>query len=218
MRYKFYPNSKDGNHCVQACIQTLLDHFNVPVPTLYELDRITNHRPGRYTWMSATLLWLAEQGFKVMHVENIDYRQFAEHGSSYLADIYSNEVFELQDKMSDLKQEQIYASRLISTAGIELMNDRWSISKIKPFLERGYVALVSINPFVLDGKSDLIGSHLVVVTRISLPSETENPNVTVCDPDIGWRIVPYEEFERAVQKDDFSMTFLLYPANKKTEG
>ncbi|MDE2041315.1 MAG: hypothetical protein KGI59_02985, partial [Patescibacteria group bacterium] len=77
------------------------------------------------------------------------------------------------------------------------------------FLEKGYSALVSVNPFVLDGRSDLVGSHLVVVTSISPPTEASAGIVTICDPDVGWRVIRYEVFEKAVQKDDFSMTFCI---------
>lgn len=206
MSFKHFPNSTDGNHCVQACLQTLLDHFSLQVPTLEELDVITDHKPGKYTWMSQALIWLASLDFQIIHVEDLDYVDFAKQGKVYLRKLYSKEVFSVQDQMSDLDLEQDLAVRLIKDRSIQIINSRWNIEEIKTFLGSGYVPLVSVNPLVFDNLPGY-AAHLVVVCEFLIGHDSKEKMVRICDPDRGFLEVSADLFQRAMDKQDFSVTF-----------
>lgn len=206
MTYKHYPNTQDGNHCVQACIQTVVDHFGMEVPTLRRLDIITGHKPGMYTWLTDALLWLSSKKFRILHIENLDYERFASEGASYLKEIYSKEVFELQERMSDLRREQRAAKLLTKYKEIQLIRSTMPVQIIKPMLDSGYACMASVNPFTLDGNEGS-ASHLVVVCEVHMSGE-DIKSFKICDPDHGFRVIPAKRFSEALKKDDFSVTFL----------
>ncbi len=212
MSFKHFPNSIDGNHCVQACLQTLLDYFCLQVPTLDELDSITGHKPGEYTWMSQALIWLASRNFQIIHVEDLNYVDFAKYGKTYLKKLYSKEIFSVQDQMSDLDREQGLAIKLIKDRSIQVINNRWTIEGIETFLDSGYVPLVSVNPFVFENLSGY-AAHLVVVCDFFTNHDSKEKLVRICDPDRGFFEVSTGLFQRAIDKPDFSVTFCRYMEN-----
>lgn len=208
MEYKHYKNT--NMHCVQACLQTLLYYFDMTVLSFDELDKITGHGLNTFTWMSKTLLWLSEQ-FNVIHIENLDYSQFARDGKEYLKDIWDTEIFRVQNSFSNLDKEQINANELIKNKNIRLINRRSSMEDIKSFFEHNYFILLSINHNVLNGVKEY-GSHMVIVAGF------KDGKVKLVDPDEG--IIWHEEnrLKSAISQDnkpDFSMTLVSRITNNR---
>jgi hypothetical protein len=177
MTYTHFKNSKDGMHCVQACLQMMLAHFGMPVLSFKELDEITGHVPGKFTWIGRAMLWIESIGFEVVNIENLDYTKFARDGESYLSKIWPREMFEEQKKFSDLKQEQDTAQKIISSSNIRnVYSDYIFVTTLESFYLRKFFVMLSINPYALRGENGY-GSHLVVVHGF------DNDNVYLLDPD-----------------------------------
>ena len=201
MEYKHFKNS--DTHCVQACLQTLLHYFGMPVLSIGKLDKIARHKDGMFTWMSRYLLWLSNR-FDIIHVENLDYRAFAKGGKKYLEEIWDADTFKVQDQFSDLVSVQKDAKLLVHNKNIILQNRRYGVEDIKFFSKRKYFILLSVNQNILYGGGGY-GAHMVVVAGFN------EGGVTLIDPDRG--ITSYTEKRLAdatysTNKPDFSMTLL----------
>lgn len=204
MKFTYYQNSPSGFHCVQACLQTMLHYFSKPVLSLEELDQLTDHIPGDYTWMTKSLIWISSLGLKVKHIENLDYNKFASEGKEYLKQIWNTETFETQEKYSDLIKEQRNAKLLINEPLIELEYGRCGVIDIKKYFTQGYFIMLSINPYTLK-KQKGYGSHLVVVSDIN------DSGVQLCDPDQGFIWYSNKEIDLSISKEnkpDFSITLV----------
>lgn len=209
MNWKFFKNSKTGAHCIQACIQTILFAHGIEVPGFDELDIATGHLPGKYTWTIRSLIWLADRRFDVVHIENLDYRKFAEQGRAYLRSIYSNETFLVQEKMSDLDLEQKNATELVNDKRVSLIYKMPNGEDICAMVAKGYSAMVSIDPFALYG-GDGHASHMIVLREIRRPADGSELLARVIDPDRGMLVVSMSKLVKAMARPDGSVTFLRY--------
>jgi len=131
-----------------------------------KLDVLSKHVKGKWTWQGAGLLALAKRGFEVINIENLDYKKFAELGDTYLTSIWSQEVFEVQNRFSNLKQEQRVARHLSSNINIKLFCRVATVNDVEKYFAQGFLVLVSVNPCVLDRKNCYY-SHIVLITDIS---------------------------------------------------
>lgn len=192
-------------HCVQACIKTMLRHFNLPVLSFKELDEITGHEARKFTWMSKTLLWLAAKNLHVIHVENLDYALFARNGTGYLKTLWNNETFEIQNRYSDLEMERVNATKLTANNNVTLVNRRLNVNELRLLFNLGFFIMLSINPNVLKHKSGY-ASHMVVIAGF------ENEMVRICDPDnnglMWYKEAMLEKAISAKRKPDFSATLV----------
>lgn len=162
----FYPNLKDDLHCLQACLKMVLKFYFPKKNYSYsELDKISRHVKGKWTWQGSSLLELSKLGFEVVNIENLNYIKFSQTGEEYLQKIWSPEVFESQKKFSNLKQEQQVAKKLIKDKKIKLINRQAQIGDIEYYFSNNFTVLVSLNPCVLQ-KQDCYASHIVVVTGV----------------------------------------------------
>jgi hypothetical protein len=160
-----------------------------------KLDKVTHHHPQRWTWQGAGLIWLAQKGFEVVNIENLDYEKFAAQGEVYLKKLWSKEVFETQKAHSELKQEQYIAQQLIQNPSITLLNQTAFITDVENYFNNGYVVLVGINTCVVEEKECYTG-HLVVTTDITDKTVTyHDPGL----PPIQNKIVPRETFKKAME-------------------
>lgn len=217
MKFTFFPNTNDGNHCVQACMQTVFAYFGMQVPSLDELDKISGHIPGQYTWMTKLLMYLAEEkNLFVTHTENLDYAQFATKGTQYLKTIWDEQTLAVQDQYSDLAQEQKDATKLTECRRVRLRNMRLNLGEIarlwNSYGERQsqtpsfkFVFLLSVNPNILYKTGTEYSSHMVVITKFN------NKTVQICDPNRGITTVLHNDLGDAINplnKPDFSLTVI----------
>lgn len=191
----FYPNLKDNLHCLQACLKMVLKYYFPKKNYSYlELDKISRHVKGKWTWQGSSLLELSKLGFEVVNIENLDYCKFAEGGEHHLKTIWTPEVFNLQKKFSDLKQEKSIASKLARNKNIKLINRQVRLGDIENYFSKDYIVLASVNPCVFQ-KQNCYASHLVVVVNIN------SKIVTFHDPGLPPqenRTVPRKIFEKAM--------------------
>ncbi len=208
----FYKNLKDNNHCLQACLKMVL-HYYLPNKnySFKELDKISKHKKNKWTWQGSSLLFLSKLGFDVVNIENLDYKKFAVKGDDYLKKIWSDEVFETQNKYSDLKQEKEVAKQMVNSDKINLLNRDANINDVDNYFNKDYLVLVSVNPCVFENKK-CYWSHIVLVTDI-------NDNwVTFHDvglPAIENRKISRAKFEKAMTKpwkEDTNVVALKYHA------
>jgi len=167
MQIPFYSNTKDDLHCFQACLKSILKfYFPKKNYSFKYLDRVTAHKEGKGTWISAALIFLAKKGFKVVNIENFNYVKFASLGEKYLQKFWANEVYQTQKKFSDIKNEQRLAKLLIKEKNIKLKKRPAILKDIKKFFKAGYILLCTINPYILQNKKGYF-SHLVLITDLN---------------------------------------------------
>jgi hypothetical protein len=112
------------------------------------------------------MLFLACLNFKVIYIADFDFYKFATLGEKYLAKIWSKDVYETQKKFSDFKQEQKLSRLVIKNRKIKLIKKNPTIDDINSLYKKGYLLLVSINPYSLDRLKGY-ASHLVVITNLT---------------------------------------------------
>lgn len=164
MDIPFFPNTGDGTHCFQAALRMALGALWPERPFTYdELDRISEKLPGKWTWPTAAMLWMIEQGLTVRLIEEFDYRAFVERGEAYLLDRFGEEVGRAQIANSDIEREREIARRFVDLAPLE---DRIpGLDDIRWQLEGGAVVIVNINAAALYGRPGYSG-HFVVICEV----------------------------------------------------
>lgn len=176
LKVPFYKNTKDDMHCFQACLKMILKYYFPRKNYSYrELDKLSGHKKGKLTWQGASLLALSRLGLEVVNMENLDYRQFAKRGESYLKLIWSEEVFGVQSKHSNLAYEQRIAGRLIKNKRISLVNKVVGISDIEKFFKKKFLVLVAVNSSVFLGQRGY-RPHMVFI------SDVDKKTLTFHDP------------------------------------
>jgi hypothetical protein len=187
MNIPFFPNTGDGTHCFQAALKMALAHLLPEREFSYEfLDEMSGKKPGKWTWPTAAMLWLIEEGFEIGLVEEFDYREFVNDGGEYLLRRYGREVGEAQIKNSDIEYEREIAKRFIDIAPIEYRIPNFDDLK-KAFSENS-VSIIYLNAQALLGISGYSGHFIVVCdvdeknVRLHDPGLPPRPNLIVsCD-------------------------------------
>lgn len=158
----FFANSQDGTHCFQACLRMLLK-FYLPNRdfSLRELDTISAKVQGLWTWPTAALLWLSENGFEVRNVETFNYEDFASHGGDYLLEYFGEQVGQEQINHSDLAQEVALAEEFIKKIQSEMRIPE--IIDLQQSLDDGRLPCCNVNSRKLNGKPGYSGHFVIVI-------------------------------------------------------
>lgn len=157
----FYEN-EDRTHCFQACLRMMLKYY-LPERefSLAELDIISAKVDGLWTWPTAAMLWLSDNGFDVKNVELFDYKAFIRKGDEYLLSHFGKEVGQEQIEHSDVTQEmqlaRLFNQRIGSEVRIPEMSD------LKTCLDEGYLPCCNVNAYALNNEDGYSG-HFVVIT------------------------------------------------------
>lgn len=163
----FYKNAKDGSHCVQACLKSILKfYFPDKNYSFRYLDKQTNHQNNTVTWDSAMLLFLSKLNFEIIYITNFDYQKFAEKGEKYLESFWTDEVYQYQKQYSNFEKEQKLAKKLIKNKDIRILKRSAKLSDLKTLFSKGYLIMIPINPFILENKK-WFGNHMVLITGIT---------------------------------------------------
>lgn len=162
----FFQNTRDNLHCFQAALKSLLKfYFPEKNYSFRYLDRVTGHRKGKGTWVSAAALFLSEKNMEVRIIGNFDYKKFAKHGTQYLESYWTDEVYQFQRVYSDFERERKLAKKLVKNRKVILEIRYATLRDIKTLYKNGYILFVPINPWVLERRKGY-SSHMVVVTEI----------------------------------------------------
>lgn len=113
----FFPNLPDGTHCYQAALKMVLTYFEEKEWSYSELDQLSGKLEGKWTWPTASFIWLMKNGFELKLIEEFSYEKFASRGKDYLIDKCGLEVANAQEGNSDLKREQKLAKKFVAAGG-----------------------------------------------------------------------------------------------------
>lgn len=157
---KFYQNSEDDNHCLQASVMMVLNTLNGPVDW-DEVNEMTRYEDGLYSWSSKAAVALAEyiEGIKLK--SDFNFKEFAISGENYLEKAWDTEWLDKQREKASpgFKREQNFAKELIAKNLFEKGSvDKEEIEKL--LSENLIIALVDF--FKLVGKEGMAG-HFVVL-------------------------------------------------------
>lgn len=188
----FFSNTPDGTHCFQAALRIIFAHFWPHREfTHEELDIITAKLPGKWTWPTAGMIWMMEQGFELQLIEDFDYKAFARRGEKYIFERCGPEVGAAQIENSVISREIKFARKFAEMAPLESRIP--SFDDIKKFLDQGFLLICNINAAALYNQPGYSG-HFVVVF------DSDNDSVTIHDPGLPARAslkVMHDQFERA---------------------
>lgn len=188
----FYSNTPDDTHCFQASLKMVLKYFQPEKEFSWEeLEKITAKVDGLWTWATAGVLWMQENGFDVKNIESFDYERFIKEGNSYLLEVFGEEMGKAQIRHSDIDQERKLARRYIKE--VKLENRIPNIDDITNLLNDGYLLICNVNSVALNNAKGYAG-HSVVIKGIS-----EN-KIILHDPGLPAlenREVSFKQFEKA---------------------
>ncbi len=192
MKIPFYPNTGDGTHCFQAALKMALGKLIPEKDFSYEfLDKISNKKPGKWTWPTSAMLWMMDQGLKIGLIEEFDYQAFVDRGGEYLIERYGEEVGKAQVENSDVEEERVVARKFVDQAPIEYRIPE--LQDIKNLLEDENVVIINLNSAALHGREGYAG-HFVVICDV------DDEKIILHDPGLPPESnfeVNLETFERA---------------------
>lgn len=161
MDIPFFANTSDGTHCFQAALAIVFGRFRPDLKfTIEELDKISAKVPGKWTWPTAAMLWMMDNGFEIMLIEDFDYEDFAGRGEMYLVERLGDEVARAQIENSVIDQELDFAKRFARVAPLECRAPIFE--DVDKLLTAGYLIICNINAAALFGQKGYSG-HFVVV-------------------------------------------------------
>jgi hypothetical protein len=126
-----------------------------------ELERITAKVEGLWTWPTAGMLWLQDNGFEVHDVEAFDYTTFVEKGENYLIELFGKAVAREQISHSDINQEIEYAKQIVKKGLCESRIP--NLTELKKQLDEKYLLICNVNSRALNHKDGYAG-HFVLLT------------------------------------------------------
>lgn len=196
MNIPFFPNTGDGTHCFQAALKMALKFFEPDRDFTYaELDRLSGKLMDKWTWPTAAMLWLMENGYEVRLIEEFDYHAFALRGADYLIEKCGQEVGQAQIANSDIEREQKIAAKFAAYAPLDhripLIDD------ISRYMADNWVVICNVNSALLHNLPGYSGHFVVIV-------EVTGDEVVINDPGLP----PQERF--AVSRTDFEKAW-AYP-------
>ncbi len=188
----FYSNTADNTHCFQAVFKMVLKYFLPEKEFSWEeLEKITAKVDGLWTWPTAGILWMKENGFETKDIESFDFERFISDGGKYLIEEFGEEVGNAQIFHSDIKQERELAKKLIKYGSTEKRIP--TIDDIKNLFREGYLIMCNVNSKALNSKEGYSGHAILIIGF-------DKDKLIVHDPGllpIKDREVPFEIFEKA---------------------
>lgn len=170
----FFSNTADGTHCYQAALKMVLTFLSPKGSWPFEkLDKLSQKLEGKWTWPTASLIWLLDHGYEVKLIETFSYAAFAKDGIQYLIKEFGEEVAKAQEANSYLQTEQKLASEFAKRCQTDQRIPTWE--DLKKLFNQGYLIICNINACILSGKEGYSG-HFVV------PTEIQTEQITFHDP------------------------------------
>lgn len=170
----FYPNTSDGTHCFQAALASAFGHiWPARSFSVEELDRISAKVPGKWTWPTAAMIWMIEQGLDIKLIEDFDYNDFAARGEEFLFERLGPDVASAQIANSEISQELEFARTFAKIAPLECRIP--SFGDIERLLDEGFLLICNINAAALYGQEGYSGHFVVVFAH-------DEDTLTIHDP------------------------------------
>lgn len=191
MDVRFYENT-DDTHCFQAVFRMILKHYWPNKDYSWEeLEKITAKVEGLWTWPTAGMLWLHNNGFEVHTVETFDYARFVEKGSNYLMELFGEKVGQEQIDHSDLDQEIDFAEQIVGAGLCEPRTPE--VPELKQHLDEKYLLICNVNSRALNGKDGYAGHFVLLTGYTDKGFVLHDPGL----PPLENREVAFVDFEKA---------------------
>lgn len=146
----FFSNTGDGTHCWQAVLRMVLSYFEPECDFSYEeLDRISAKQEGKWTWPTASMLWLHKRGYDLKLIEDFDFADFAQRGEAYVLDRCGEEVGKIQIEQSNIPQELGFAREFSELSPNPLEVRIPNFEDLKALKEEGYLSICNLNASLL---------------------------------------------------------------------
>lgn len=182
----FYPNTRDGTHCFQATLHSIISFFE-PKKLLNtkELDILTGKEPGMWTWATQTMIRFNQSDYQIINYEEFDYDLFSRIGKDYLVSKFGQEVADSQISHCNLKKEMADAADYYRLFGNPKKIPE--IDDIKFLVSNGWLVHCNVNYFGLYGKKGYAGHSVLVIgfddTNIILhdPGLPARPMQKICN-------------------------------------
>lgn len=188
----FFENTPDDTHCFQAALRMVLKYFRPEQDFSWEdLEGITAKKGDLWTWPTAGLMWLQDEGFKVRVVESFDYEDFIERGGSYLVETFGKDVGGAQVAHSDIEQERRLAKGLLEKVNVEKRIPE--LVEIESSLRDGWLVICNVNSMLLNHKSGYVGHFVVVIGYDNDSLKIHDPGL----PGLEGRVVAKKLFTKA---------------------
>lgn len=163
----FFSNSKDDLHCFQAALKMALTALSPKVNwSDRKINKITGFSKRELTWDTKAIEWLYKNNFQVHKISTFDYTKFAHFGKSYLKRIWRKDIYDVQNKYSNIAAEQKRVKQLLNTKTVKFFIKKPTISILNKYLLRGWVAIIHIDVSVFDDKKDY-SPHSIIITKIT---------------------------------------------------
>lgn len=170
----FFANLPDGTHCYQAALKMVLTYFINKEWSDEELDQITQKLKDKWTWPTASLIWLLKNGFEIKMIEEFSYEAFADKGKDYLIEKCGIEVANAQEANSDIQREKRLAVEFVQSGGrVDYRIPAWK--DLEYLFKAEYLIICNINANLLYNHSGYSG-HFVV------PIAMTNKEIILHDP------------------------------------
>lgn len=188
----FYSNTSDNTHCFQAALKMVIKYFQPNIELSWEeLEKITGKKEKLWTWPLAAMIWMKNQGYRVIDIEMFDYKEFVKDKEAYLLRFYGDEAGNEQVKHSDITQEVKYAKQLLETGLVT--KDIPTTQTLKDLLKEKYLMICLVNSQKLNSKEGYVG-HFVVIKGV------EKDQLFIHDPGLPPlknRKISFQDFEKA---------------------
>ncbi len=170
----FHSNTPDGTHCFQAALASVFGHIWPERKFSFaDLDKISAKVPGKWTWPTAAMIWMIEQGLDMVLIEDFDYEDFASRGDLYLIERLGDEVAKAQIENSVIDQELEFARKFAKIAPLECRLP--SFGDINKLLKEGYLVICNINAAALYDRPGYSGHFIVIF-------DCDKKTLTIHDP------------------------------------
>lgn len=190
----FFPNTGDGTHCWQAVLKMCLAFFEPEQSFSYdELDRISAKQEGKWTWPTASMLWLHKRGYNLKLIEDFDFADFAKRGEAYIIERCGEEVGTMQIEQSNIEQELDFAHEFSELTPNPLEVRLPDLADLKGLRDEGYLPICNVNAALLYQQKGY-SAHFVLVCDL------DDEHITLHDPGLPSRAyvkIRREVFEKA---------------------
>lgn len=165
LKVKFFPNSKSGLYCGQACMQMILNYYypekSFSKKKLNEFLKIRSKK--MYSFPEMQVAVLSKLGVDSKYYTTADDDRYYKKGKEYLLNIYPKNVAEKIWKMSNFKLAKPFFKKVQKER--RYIHKELSFKEIENFFKKKYLISPVINLKTFENKKGYAG-HSILITDI----------------------------------------------------
>lgn len=175
LKIPFFPNDKTDLHCMQACMQMILEYHypnkKFSIKELSKMLKIGNKKMFGFPEMAVVVL--SDLGINAKYYTSSDDKKWYNKGKQYLLEEHPKEVAEDIWKMTNFKVQKPFFKKALKEK--RYIHKKLSFKDLEDFFKKGYLISPTININVLENKKGYSG-HAILITDIG------NRLITFHDP------------------------------------